>query len=121
MSGKVDFRKNRMDISSELSRDRVEDARSELKEGDEVEAKFVGVDRKNRGARENRRYVYSGLVFREDVPEEQKAGGSAVLESRCRQRRSPVGRGRRVFRARGSHRLLRLFRRRRPDPASFGR
>ncbi len=34
--------------ASELSRDRVEDARSLLKEGDEVEAKFVGVDRKNR-------------------------------------------------------------------------
>ncbi|WP_428624289.1 30S ribosomal protein S1 [Sedimenticola sp.] len=33
---------------SEISRDRVEDARSELKEGDEVEARFLGVDRKNR-------------------------------------------------------------------------
>ncbi|MEJ2454734.1 MAG: 30S ribosomal protein S1 [Candidatus Thiodiazotropha sp.] len=34
--------------ASELSRDRVEDARSVLKEGDDVEAKFLGVDRKNR-------------------------------------------------------------------------
>ncbi len=34
--------------ASDLSRDRVEDARSVLKEGDEVEAKFMGVDRKNR-------------------------------------------------------------------------
>ncbi|MCU7942806.1 MAG: 30S ribosomal protein S1 [Candidatus Thiodiazotropha sp. (ex Cardiolucina cf. quadrata)] len=34
--------------ASELSRDRVEDARSVLKEGDEIEAKFIGVDRKNR-------------------------------------------------------------------------
>jgi small subunit ribosomal protein S1 len=34
--------------ASELSRDRVEDARSMLKEGDQVEAKFIGVDRKNR-------------------------------------------------------------------------
>ena len=34
--------------ASELSRDRVEDARSLLKEGDDVEAKFIGVDRKNR-------------------------------------------------------------------------
>jgi len=34
--------------ASELSRDRVEDARSLLKVGDEVEAKFMGVDRKNR-------------------------------------------------------------------------
>ncbi|RDH89999.1 MAG: 30S ribosomal protein S1 [endosymbiont of Seepiophila jonesi] len=34
--------------ASELSRDRVEDARSVLKEGDKIEAKFLGVDRKNR-------------------------------------------------------------------------
>ncbi|MBE0509266.1 MAG: 30S ribosomal protein S1 [Chromatiales bacterium] len=34
--------------ASEISQDRVEDARSVLKEGEEVEAKFIGVDRKNR-------------------------------------------------------------------------
>jgi small subunit ribosomal protein S1 len=34
--------------ASELGRDRVEDARTILKAGDEVEAKFVGVDRKTR-------------------------------------------------------------------------
>jgi small subunit ribosomal protein S1 len=34
--------------ASELSRDRVEDVRSVLNVGDEVEAKFMGVDRKNR-------------------------------------------------------------------------
>jgi small subunit ribosomal protein S1 len=34
--------------ASEISRDRVEDARAVLKSGDEIEAKFVGVDRKNR-------------------------------------------------------------------------
>lgn len=34
--------------ASELSRDRVEDARTLLKAGDSVEAKFLGVDRKNR-------------------------------------------------------------------------
>ena len=34
--------------ASEISRDRVEDARSVLKPGDGIEAKFVGVDRKNR-------------------------------------------------------------------------
>jgi small subunit ribosomal protein S1 len=34
--------------ASELSRDRVEDARQVLKVGDEVEAKFTGVDRKGR-------------------------------------------------------------------------
>ncbi len=34
--------------ASELSRERVEDARNVLKPGDEVEAKFIGLDRKNR-------------------------------------------------------------------------
>ena len=34
--------------ASELSRDRVEDARTALSVGDEVEAKFMGVDRKSR-------------------------------------------------------------------------
>ncbi len=34
--------------ASEISRDRVEDARNHLKEGDEVEAMIVNVDRKNR-------------------------------------------------------------------------
>jgi small subunit ribosomal protein S1 len=34
--------------ASEISRDRVEDARTLLKVGDSVEAKFLGVDRKNR-------------------------------------------------------------------------
>ncbi len=34
--------------ASELSRDRVEDARTVLKVGEEVEARFTGVDRKNR-------------------------------------------------------------------------
>jgi small subunit ribosomal protein S1 len=34
--------------ASELSEERVEDARALLNEGDEVEAKFLGVDRKNR-------------------------------------------------------------------------
>ena len=34
--------------AAEISRDRVEDARMVLKTGEEIEAKFVGVDRKNR-------------------------------------------------------------------------
>ncbi len=34
--------------ASELSRDRVEDARTVLKAGDEIEAKFTGLDRKSR-------------------------------------------------------------------------
>jgi small subunit ribosomal protein S1 len=34
--------------ASEIARDRVEDARTMLKTGDDVEARFIGVDRKNR-------------------------------------------------------------------------
>ncbi|KFZ31952.1 30S ribosomal protein S1 [Pseudidiomarina salinarum] len=34
--------------ASDISRDRVEDATTELKVGDEIEARFMGVDRKNR-------------------------------------------------------------------------
>nr|CAA6806065.1 MAG: SSU ribosomal protein S1p [uncultured Thiotrichaceae bacterium] len=34
--------------ASELSRERVEDARTQLKEGDAIDAKFMGVDRKTR-------------------------------------------------------------------------
>ncbi|MEJ2682066.1 MAG: 30S ribosomal protein S1 [Gammaproteobacteria bacterium] len=34
--------------ATEISQDRVEDARNHLKEGDEVEARIVGIDRKNR-------------------------------------------------------------------------
>jgi small subunit ribosomal protein S1 len=34
--------------ASELARDRVEDARSVLKVGEEIEARFTGVDRKTR-------------------------------------------------------------------------
>ena len=34
--------------ASEISRDRIEDARSILNVGDEIEAKFMGVDRKSR-------------------------------------------------------------------------
>jgi len=51
--------------ASELSRDRVEDARSILKEGEEVEAKFIGVDRKNR--------AISLSIKAKDVDEEQAA------------------------------------------------
>jgi len=34
--------------ASEIQRDRVEDARTLLKEGDELEAKFIGVDKKTK-------------------------------------------------------------------------
>ncbi|HIP53826.1 MAG TPA: 30S ribosomal protein S1 [Chromatiales bacterium] len=51
--------------ASELSRDRVEDARTVLKEGDEIEAKFLGVDRKNR--------TISLSIKAKDADEEQRA------------------------------------------------
>lgn len=51
--------------ASEISRERVEDARSVLKEGEEIEAKFMGVDRKNR--------TISLSIKAKDVAEEQEA------------------------------------------------
>jgi len=51
--------------ASELSRDRVEDARAVLKPGDAVDAKFIGVDRKNR--------TISLSVKAKDADEEQAA------------------------------------------------
>jgi small subunit ribosomal protein S1 len=51
--------------ASELSRDRVEDARLLLKVGDEVEAKFVNVDRKGRSI--------SLSIKAKDIHEEQEA------------------------------------------------
>jgi small subunit ribosomal protein S1 len=51
--------------ASELSRDRVEDARLLLKVGEEVEAKFTGVDRKGRSI--------SLSIKAKDIHEEQEA------------------------------------------------
>jgi small subunit ribosomal protein S1 len=51
--------------ASELARDRVEDARSVLKVGDTVEAKFIGVDRKN--------HTISLSVKAKDIEEEAEA------------------------------------------------
>ena len=51
--------------ASELGRDRVEDARTVLKEGEEVEAKFTGVDRKTR--------TISLSIKAKEVHEEQEA------------------------------------------------
>ncbi len=51
--------------ASELCRDRVEDARTLLKEGMEIEAKFLGVDRKNR--------AISLSIKAKDVEEESAA------------------------------------------------
>ncbi|MDP2560336.1 30S ribosomal protein S1 [Psychrobium sp. 1_MG-2023] len=50
---------------ADISRDRVEDASTELSEGQEVEAKFVGVDRKNR--------VVSLSIRAKDEAEEKSA------------------------------------------------
>ncbi len=51
--------------ASELSTDRIEDVRQHLSEGDELEARFMGVDKKNR--------VISLSVKAKDVAEEQRA------------------------------------------------
>ena len=54
--------------ASEISRDRVEDARNVLKEGDEVEAKIISIDRKSR--------VISLSVKSKDVDDEKEAMSS---------------------------------------------
>lgn len=51
--------------ASEISRDRVEDARNVLKEGDEVEAKIISIDRKSR--------VISLSIKSKDVEDEKDA------------------------------------------------
>ena len=51
--------------ASEISRDRIEDARLVLKVGEEIEAKFLGVDRKNR--------TLSLSMKAKDMEEEQSA------------------------------------------------
>jgi small subunit ribosomal protein S1 len=59
--------------ASELSRDRVEDARLLLKVGEEVEAKFTGVDRKGRSI--------SLSIKAKDIHEEQEAMQSYRTDS----------------------------------------
>jgi small subunit ribosomal protein S1 len=59
--------------ASEISRDRVEDARTVLKVGEEVEAKFLGVDRKNR--------TISLSIKAKDQDEEQAAIKGYARES----------------------------------------
>ena len=51
--------------ASEISRDRVEDARNVLKEGEEIEAKIISVDRKSR--------VISLSIKSKDDAEEKEA------------------------------------------------
>ncbi len=73
--------------SSELSRDRVEDARSLLKEGDEVEAKITTIDRKTR--------KISLSVKAKDMEEESEAvqeytrkaaGGASTLADKLKEK-----------------------------------
>ena len=59
--------------ASELSRDRVEDARTMLKVGEEVEAKFTGVDRKGRSI--------ALSIKAKDIHEEQEAMQNYRTES----------------------------------------
>jgi small subunit ribosomal protein S1 len=59
--------------ASEISRDRVEDARMVLKPGDELEARFTGVDRKNR--------VISLSIKAKEAHEEAEAVQSYKSES----------------------------------------
>jgi small subunit ribosomal protein S1 len=59
--------------ASEISRDRVEDARSAMKEGDQITAKFTGVDRKNR--------VLTLSIKAKDFDEEKAAIASYKADS----------------------------------------
>jgi len=79
--------------ASEISRDRVEDARAVLKLGDEIEAKFMGVDRKNR--------TISLSIKAKDQDEEQAAikgyardisGGATTLGDLLREQMEEAGR-----------------------------
>lgn len=58
--------------ASEISRDRVEDARTVLKVGEEIEARFTGVDRKNR--------IISLSIKAKEEQEEQQAVQSYKAE-----------------------------------------
>jgi len=59
--------------ASEVARDRVEDLRSHLKEGDEVEAVIVNIDRKNRSINLS--------IKQKDAAEEQAAMQKHAAES----------------------------------------
>ncbi len=80
--------------SSEISRDRIEDARAVLKMGEAIEAKFLGVDRKNR--------TISLSIKAKDHDEESAAmkgyareaqAGTATLGDILKQQMEEAGRG----------------------------
>jgi small subunit ribosomal protein S1 len=72
--------------ASELGRDRVEDARSVLKVGEEIEAKFVGVDRKTRSislsikAKEMHEEAEAVQNYRTDQPSSGTSLGDLLKE-----------------------------------------
>ena len=77
--------------ASELGRDRVEDARTVLKVGEEIEAKFTGVDRKSR--------TISLSIKAKEMHEEAEAVQSYRSERAARPRAPSLGRP-----AEGAHR-----------------
>jgi small subunit ribosomal protein S1 len=60
--------------ASEIARDRVEDARQALSEGDEIEAQFIGVDRKNRTVN----LSIKGREFKEECETVKEYAGSGA-------------------------------------------
>ena len=65
--------------ASEISRDRVEDARNVLKEGDEVEAVVVNIDRKTRNIQLS--------IKAKDMADQQEAMANLLAAVRARERR----------------------------------
>jgi small subunit ribosomal protein S1 len=68
--------------ASEIARERVEDASAVLKVGDEVEAKFVAIDRKSRSINlsiKAKDYDEEAEVIRSYSSKSQPAGGAATL------------------------------------------
>ncbi len=68
--------------ASEISRERVEDASAVLKAGDEVEAKFIAIDRKSRSINlsiKAKDYDEEAEVIRSYSSKSQPAGGAATL------------------------------------------
>ena len=65
--------------ASEISRDRVEDARNVLKEGDEVNAMIINVDRKTRSIQLS--------IKAKDNADQQEAMQRSVADERARERR----------------------------------
>ena len=70
--------------ASEMARDRVEDARTHLKEGDSVTAMIINVDRKNR--------TINLSIKAKDTAEENEAMAKLQSEFGCQQRQHESGR-----------------------------